>query len=221
MQFTAQIIFPIVNDYGKEGDQIRLGFLTLSQNFRVFKQLFGKVSIGNFNNNRYGLDFSLHYPFKNTRWEVGGNVGYTGSSHFIDGWWVLDEINTFTWSVMAGYFLPKFSLQTNISYGKFLFGDYGARLDCTRLFGETAIGFYFMYSGGEPNGGFHFAIPIPPHKRWKRRIIRIVPLKYFDWEYNAGTEFELGRYYEVRPNENRTEHYFNPNYIQNELLKLN
>ena len=221
MQFTAQIIFPIVNDYGKEGDQIRLGFLTLSQNFRVFKQLFGKVSIGNFNNNRYGLDFSLHYPFKNTRWEVGGNVGYTGSSHFIDGWWVLDEINTFTWSVMAGYFLPKFSLQTNISYGKFLFGDYGARLDCTRLFGETAIGFYFMYSGGEPNGGFHFAIPIPPRKRWKRRTIRIVPLKYFDWEYNAGTEFELGRYYEVRPNENRTEHYFNPNYIQNELLKLN
>ena len=37
MQFTGQVIFPIINDLGPQGDQIRPGFVNLAQNFRIGK----------------------------------------------------------------------------------------------------------------------------------------------------------------------------------------
>ena len=219
MKFTGQIILPIVNQLNYEGDFVRLGFVTISQNFRLPQQWFGRASIGNFNANRYGADMAFYHPFSNSGLGIGMNAGLTGSSYFYEGQWIRGNVNTFTYFLKANYYYPKFNLRFDFSYGKYLSGDNGVRFDCTRYFGETAIGFYAMYSGGDSNGGFHFAIPFPPRKRNRKKAIRIVSPKYFDWEYNAGTEFYYGRYYETQPNENRVEHYFNPKYLINNLIK--
>lgn len=220
MQFTGQVIFPVVNQLGYEGDFIRPGFVTLSQEFRLPYQWLGCTTIGNFNANRYGADFYIDHPLKNERWNIGLNAGLTGSSYFFDGQWITGNLNTFTWSTKVRYYYPRFNLQFDLSYGRYLNNDYGFRADCTRHFGETTVGFYAMYTGGEPNGGFHFSIPLPPYKRNRRHTLRLMPPCYFDWEYNAGTEFFYGRYYETRPNENRSEHWINPIFIKSEILKL-
>ncbi|RKZ82267.1 MAG: hypothetical protein DRQ39_10910, partial [Gammaproteobacteria bacterium] len=73
--------------------------------------------------------------------------------------------------------------------------------------------------GGHPNAGFHFAIPFPPGKRLKHKTFRVNLPRFIDWEYNGATDFVYNRYYERRPNENRSEHYFNPDYIKNELME--
>lgn len=52
-------------------------------------------------------------------------------------------------------------LNSTYEVGRYLYGDYGLRGDCTRHFGEYAVGVYAMYVEGEVNGGFHFAIPCP------------------------------------------------------------
>lgn len=221
MLLTAQVIFPLINDFEPEGDLIRPGFLVLSQNFRLSAPLFGKVSIGNFNNHRYGIDISLKYIFKNENWTMSMSTGLTGYSEFSESYWYRGSLDTYTFSVTAGYFYPQASLQVNLSGGRFIYGDYGARIDITRYFGETTLGFYGVFTESRPNGGFHFSFPFPPRKRWKRRTFRVIPPRYFDWEYDAGTAFGYGQYYETRPNENRSEHFFNPNYIKNELLKIN
>jgi len=52
MKFTGQIIFPIVNDYGTKYEQIRPGFITLSQSFRLPQRTFLTASAGFFNNFR-------------------------------------------------------------------------------------------------------------------------------------------------------------------------
>lgn len=162
---------------------------------------------------------AFYHPFSNSGWGIGMNAGLTGGSCFYENKWVRSDVNTFTYFLKANYFYPKLNLRFDLSYGKYLSGDNGVRFDCTRYFGDTAIGFYAMYSGGYSNGGFHFAIPFPPRKRNRKRVIRIVPPKYFDWEYNAGTEFYYGQYYETQPNENRVEYYFNPKYLINNLIK--
>ncbi|MEJ2595897.1 MAG: hypothetical protein P8100_12415, partial [bacterium] len=59
----------------------------------------------------------------------------------------------------------------------------------------------------------------PPGKRLKHRRLRVDLPRYFDWEYNGATEFVYNRYYERRPNENRSEHYLNPVYLQQEIVK--
>jgi hypothetical protein len=220
MLFTGQVIFPIVNQIGYEGDFVRPGFITLSQNFRLPHQWFGRTTIGNFNANRYGADFWFDHPLNNNRWNIGLSTGLTGSSHFYNGQWLTSEISNLTWFTKVRYFYPRFNLQFDLSYGRYLNKDFGFRADCTRHFGETTIGFYAMYTGGEPNGGFHFSVPLPPYKSNRKHTLRLVPPCYFDWEYNAGTEFYYGRYYETRPNENRSEHWNNPINIKSEILKL-
>lgn len=65
----------------------------------------------------------------------------------------------------------------------------------------------------EHNGSFHLAIPIISFKPKKCHALRLRSPKYFEWEYNTGTEFNNDRYYEIRPNENRIEHFYNLNYL--------
>ena len=218
MLFTGQVIFPLKNDLGYEGDFIRPGFVTLAQEFCAPHRWFGRFVIGNFNANRYGADFTVNHPLTDYGWEFGMNAGLTGSSYFYDGQWITSEIDQLTWFVRTRYYYPKYNLQLDLSYGRYIHSDYGFRADCTRHFGATTIGFYAMHTGGELNGGFHFSVPLPPGKRNRRHALRVIPPSFFDWEYNAGTEFYYGRYYETRPNENRTEHWINPGFIKNEIL---
>ncbi|MCD4665433.1 MAG: YjbH domain-containing protein [Bacteroidales bacterium] len=209
MKFTGQVIVPIVNDLQREGDFTRPGFVTISQDFRFPANIFCRTTIGNFNANRYGVDFLLNRAIINNYFEIALNAGLTGDSYFFNGRWIKGEINNLTWFISARYYYPKFNLQLKISYGKYINEDKGVRADCTRHFGETAIGFYAMFTNGEPNGGFHFAIPFPSFKSKKRCVVRLRTPRYFDWEYNAGTEFKNGKYYETQPGENRTADYFN------------
>ncbi len=219
MKFTGQVIFPVINQLGYEGNFVRPGFVTLSQEFRLPGQWFGRATVGNFNANRYGADLDINHYFADNLWNIGFNAGFTGFSYFYKNIWLTSDINTITWFAKAQYFYPGPNLQFNFIYGRFIHGDYGFRIDFTRHFKATSIGFYGMYTGGKPNGGFHFAIPLPPAKRTRRHCIRVVPPNYFDWEYNAGTEFYYGRYYETRPNENWSEHFLNAQYIKNHLKK--
>jgi hypothetical protein len=238
MLFTGQIIFPLKNDLevldikenvdyksrkflyiSHEGDYIRPGFVTISQDIRFSRQWSANLTAGNFNAHRYGVDGQLNHFFKGNRWSMTGHVGLTGSSHFLQGRWVSGSIKTFTWKIAAGYFYPRFNLQMDLSYGSYLNMDKGFRVDCSRHFGQTSIGFYAMYTGGESNGGFKFTVPFPTAKRNRKHVFRVTPPKYFDSDYNAKYAVYYGRDYETRPNENQTEHFDNPVFIKNNLAK--
>jgi hypothetical protein len=220
MQFTGQVIFPLVNDLDPQGDEIRPGFVTLKQNLRFGKSYFGELTLGHFNANRYGAHASVFRPVWKNRLELEANIGLTGESHFDNGRWINESVNAFNWFIGTRYFYPKYGMQLAVSYGKYIYGDKGLRADVIRHFGPVSIGFFAVYAGGESNGGFNFTLPLPTKKRKRRRSLRVMPANYFDWEYNAGTEFVKGRYYETRPNSNRTENNWNPIYIKSQLLNL-
>lgn len=108
--------------------------------------------------------------------------------------------------------------------GRYIYGDYGVRGDCTRHFGEYAIGLYALCTDGEINGGFHFAIPLPG-KKWSRKgFFRVKPADYFAWAYGMVADGEyiekqLGKSYSTRPNENRSSNFYQPDYIRYFLIK--
>ena len=223
--FTGQVIFPLWNNMKGEMDYIRAGMLVFRQEHRFPKNVFMSFNIGNFNAGRMGADISFKYIPGSDRWETGINMGITGSSTFYSGKWELSEWQRVTGGAFIRYNEPLYDLQFDLSGQRYIYGDYGVRLDCTRHFGEVAVGFYGMYSGGEPNGGFHFAIPFPGKKRMKRNIVRLSIPEYFDWEYEAqsGNDYfkkHLGRYYETRPDENRSQRYYNPAYMKSMLINL-
>ncbi|MCK9423099.1 MAG: YjbH domain-containing protein [Bacteroidales bacterium] len=221
MKFTGQVIFPVVNDhmYGEEGDQVRAGFVTLAQEFRLPGTIQGRAVIGKFNAGRYGADMSLTRYFFRGQCYLSANAGYTGTYMYYGNRWYSNDLNTFTWFVKSGYYFKPYNVQLEVTAGRYINGDYGIRGDCTRYWSETTIGFYVMVAGGNFNGGFHFAIPLCPKQYKKNRYFQLRTPYYFDWEYNAGTEFYYGQYYETRPNENRIEYFYNPDLLTKTILK--
>lgn len=223
--FTGQVVFPLWNNMGGEYDYIRAGILVVRQEVRLPLNIFATLSVGNFNENRMGVDLDLLYHTNSDRWAFGLNAGLTGLSTFAKGVWELSTWGRVSGTALVRYNEPRYNLQFDLAAHRYLYGDYGVRGDCSRHFGEVTVGVYAMYSGGEANGGFHFAIPLPRKKRSKHRAVRVRLPEYFDWEYEAQsgpsyTARALGRYYETRPDENRSRGYYNPDFIKDNLINM-
>lgn len=220
MNFTGQVIFPIVNEYGYEGDFIRPGYVTLSQEFRLPKQWFVTTTAGNFSSTRYGFDLLVKHPFQNEKWSCELNAGLTGSSHFFDYIWTHSTLNTFTWSSSVSYFYSRFNLELKAGAAQFIYNDIGLYASCTRYFGETAFGFYAMAGENYTTGGFNITIPFPIRKRSNRKMFRVSIPKYFEIDYDAGGELPNAQSYLTRPDKNRiTDNNF-PDYLKNEIIHL-
>jgi len=221
MKFTGQIIFPICSDYQyrEESYLVRPGFVTLAQEFRLPRTILGRAVIGKFNESRYGADLIMTHFFLAGQCYLSMNAGYTGLYQHYENGWYSDDLNTLTFFLKGGYFHKPYNLQFDATAGRYLNGDYGLRGDCTRYWNETAIGFYAMVAGGHFNGGFHFAVPLYPKRYKKNRYFQIRTPYYFDWEYAAVIDNYYGQTYETRPNENRVEHFYNPNSLIKNLQK--
>lgn len=220
MNFTGQVIFPVINELGYEGGFIRPGYLTLSQEFRLPHQWFGRATAGNFSDTRYGAVVSLKHPFQNKRWSVDLNAGLTGSSHFFDYKWTKTAVNTVTWSSSVSYFYPHYNLEFKAGAAQYIYNDTGLFASCTRYFGETAFGFYAMLGENNTNGGFHMTIPFPIKKRSSRKMFRLTIPEYYEMSYDAGTEFQYGQSFSTSPDKNRIKDNYFPEYLKNEVLHL-
>lgn len=224
-ELTAQVVLPVATNLKGQYEKIRPGVITLSQEFYFGKNFLGRVVAGNFTNNRMGGLAEIKYRTSNGRMELGAMAGSTVQSIIThnEGWYISrkQRINA---AVKASVYEPRFNLQLDLQASRYLYGDYGVRGDCTRHFGEYAIGVYGMYTHGEINGGFHFAIPLPG-KKWSRNHgVRIRQADYFAMEYSMVTwgrytNEKMGETYKTRPDENRSSHFFQPEYIRYFLIK--
>lgn len=158
-ELTAQVVFPVATNLKGQYKKIRPGVIALSQEFCFGKGFLGRVTAGNFTNNRMGAQAEMKYRTANGRLELGAVAGGTVQSVLTDdeGWYISRKLRMNA-ALKASVYEPRFNLQFDLQAARYLYGDYGVRGDCTRHFGEYAIGVYGMYTDGEINGGFHFAI---------------------------------------------------------------
>lgn len=221
MKITGQVIIPVFNQYGAKYEQIRPGFFTLEQHFRVLNN-FVDLTAGIFNQDRWGLDLRLSRPVMTEGWlsnfALEGRIGLTGSSYFYHWNWHYGPVKLITWNVGGSYFNSMFNVLCEVKAIKFLAGDYGVRADMTRHFKRASVGFYIMKNNrGNVDGGFHFAIALPPMRQKRGKYFRVMPARYFDLEYKAAGLFFNGKSYETRPGENKAINNFNPRYIKSQL----
>lgn len=198
LSFHAQVIFPLVNQIEEEGQYIRPGIVALNQRFKIRQNGFGLISAGKFTDNRYGADLRFLHLFDGGRFSLGANFGLTGYNAYISNRFIYSGLDTFTWKFQAGWFIKHFNSMVNLNFGQYLAGDYGMRFNAVRFFGETAVGFWVAYAGGEPNGGFNFSVPLPPARYKGNRRLRIRLPDYFFWEYQGRVWPKEGRCYNVQ-----------------------
>ena len=226
MKFVGQVVFPIYNEYGPAYEQIRQGYITLSQSVRLPYNIFLTATLGTFNNERWGGQLDAKYYFKDERFSLEGSIAYTGRSHFRNWRWKVSPLKRLTWSVGAGFYWPKYNTQFSLNVEQYFLGEKGVQFQMVRNFRYASIGFYGMkvqHAGNDGyNGGFRFQIALPPYK-YKRRgyIPRVLPSEYWGMSYNAGNEQYYGRSFNPRVDENiGTENSFNPYFIKSELLNF-
>lgn len=226
-KLTGQVIIPILNEYGESygRSQIRQGYITISQDYR-WKNLFLTGTFGTYNNFRWGADLQAKYVFKDPRFALDGEIALTGRSWF-DHWrWKVGKMKDLTWSLGGSFYWPRFNVKFDLHAQQYLLGEKGVQFQFMRHFRYASIGFYarkvFKSDAGNHgvNGGFRFAINLPPYK-YKRRgyVPRIMPSDNINTTYNAGNEERYGRSFAPRADRNfGTQNSFNPIFIKSELL---
>jgi hypothetical protein len=215
---SAQLIIPLQNELGDDGDELRPRLLTFNQTVRFPRQVFASTTVGYFTRNRYGVDFDVKKHFANGRWSLGANIGYTSFAEFVGGAWYYSRIGYLTTLLNAEYRVPEFDLSFRAMYGRFLFRDSGVRFDVSRQFGEVDIGFFALQTGEGSNVGFNFSVPIFPPKYLKPGRIRVSPARSFSWGYRYKGLPQGGRRYSTG---NRLEGFMKrlqPDYVKNRMV---
>jgi hypothetical protein len=142
-----------------------------------------------------------------------------------EGHYDISAPDKFSFLGKADFYEPYTGLQAQLTGGRFVFGDYGARLDISRHLSDYTIGVYGILTGGENNAGFHFAIPLGPKKQMRKGTVRVKLPEYFDWEYSMRSYYkyyleQMGKYIETRPDENRSAHYWQPVHVAQYAQKI-
>ena len=245
-QVNAQLVVPVVNDYGYKYDDVRPGFLTVSQTVRLPYNVFVTGTAGFFNNNRAGFDLQAEYhpsfieSLKGKVW-FEGRVSYTiwgewGEWSYANG--VNRNVHPFkfgysrdeeriTGQLGVNYYWEKYNTQFAFRGESFLGGDCGFRFDMIRHFRYCSIGFYGTYIPSDwwndgVNAGFRFQITLPPYK-YKRRgyIPRVMPSRNWGFAYNAAGAFVYGQRFRANIDDNISKNIeYNPYYIKSELLNF-
>lgn len=225
-RITVQPIFPVAwNVAGGSSDTyIHLGVASLRQEFRDRKgRWYGDVAGGFFLYDKVGLHASVGCHVTKSL-DVSLRLGLMGDALVDDDGYNIESPDRFDFMFKADYYERFTKLQCSLSAGRFVYGDYGVRVDCTRHLGEYAIGLYGILTGGEHNAGFHFAIPFGGRRQKRKGAVRLRLPEYFDWEYSMVSYFKytwerMGQEYEERPDKNRSAHYWQAGYVEQYLQK--
>lgn len=222
MKLTAQLRIPVYNDgYGALNDKVSPGFLTVSQSFRLPYNVFGRLTVGGFNFDRYGVDLNLMRPFKDERFSVMARVGYTGIGYWDGFSFHYDTDKVWTWTLGGSFYWPEYNTQFSLKAEQYIMGDRGVKFEMTRHFRYCSVGFYAMKGkDANSNGGFTFQVLLPPYK-YKRKgyIPRVSTSPNMGLLYNAGNEQYYYKDYKAEASDNIMENNsFNPYYIKSELL---
>ena len=225
MKLTAQLKIPVYNDgYGRFEDKVHPGHITISQCFRLPYNVFGKVTVGCFSADQYGVDAEFYRPFKDERFSLMARIGYTGMGYWSGFRYVYDPSTALvTWSLGGSFYWPQFNTQFNLKAEQYLLKEKGVKFEMIRHFRYCSIGFYAMKAEhAKMNGGFRFQVALPPYK-YKRKgyIPRVNTSANMGIVYNAGNERYYYRQYKAEVSDNiMEENSFNPYFIKSELLNF-
>lgn len=231
-RINIQPIIPIYTDLEK-GDYSRdfqWGSTNIQQDFIFGGKWYGTLSAGTFRSLRMGVNVDFGYRVLPSL-SVGVRANWTVNSYFADNKWyvanhdIKGRRSETSALLKADYYERTTSLQVQLTAGCFLYGDWGARLDCSRHFGEYVVGLYGVLTGGEHNAGFHFAIPVRGKRNRQAAPVRFNLPEYYDLQYSMVSYYEyadekMGSELEVRPIENRALQYWQADYIKRNLQKF-
>lgn len=227
-RITLQPIFPIAHRLGATDTKrcVQIGVADLRQQILSSRLCFAEAAAGFFYPDRVGLQAKagLHAS-RNLDLYIDGGVTYKANNSPSHGFGVVRNSRLINVMAHADYYEAYTKLQIELQGGRFLYGDYGGRLDVTRHFGEYAIGLYGILTGGEHNAGFHFAIPFGGKRQKRTKAVRLRLPEYYAMEYSMQSFFKyweenMGQSFATLPDQNRAAHYWEPRFVEEYIQRI-
>lgn len=224
-RITLMPVFPVASNVWRRKPEgyIYIGVAAIQQDICFTDRLKAQVAGGIFMGNLMGIDARLTYRLGQCL-TLGFKASWLGETYVDASKYHFEKLDKVSVLGKASYYHTPTQLEAEVTGGRFVFGDYGARLDITRHCGEYAIGVFGILTGGEHNAGFHFAIPLAGKRQLRKGDFRLKLPEYFDLEYNMESYYEyaaqkMGRQVETRPDVNHTAHYWQAAYVEQYLRK--
>jgi len=203
LQFNSQWMFPIYNEFQVIESSYRLGQLYLNQVVRLPSNTFFNMSIGMFEYDCPGISTQLKKFIFKDNLRLAVRFDYLKAQSLQEYIAVNSSCkNNTSYLFQAQYFFEQINFRTELTWGKYVLGDKGWRIDITRTFHELELGFMGVWSESlEFLTGMTIRLPFPLSRHPAPARVRIRPPRYFHWDYryqpcfdgfilNTGDNFE-------------------------------
>lgn len=214
-EISAQVIFPLYNEFSTEGDFVRPGLLTASQFVRLPGPTFVRATAGTFTNRRFGIDVRTRRFFDDGRFRAGFDLGRTGNAYFPNGSIFVERDPEWVVLGTAGFTWRRQRLYVDGAAGRFLFGDLGGRIEVMRQFGQADIGFVFAQTVNGANAGLRLILPLFEDLYVGSSSVRVRPAPDFTWDYMYRAGTNVGESYDTGYFMDRVYRQHQPSYMYN------
>lgn len=211
-QTSAQVLVPVLNDYGKYYGRVKLNVAAVSKEMYFGDRWFLKASGGLFTKSRYGLDVKSMYVVRD--WlAFEGQLGLTGHC-YVTSHWEAGYMKTLTGTLGADFYLTKWDTQFRVRGGRYVYTDYGMTVDVMRHFKHCSVGLYGSLSTkGRDSAGFQVVVMLPPYKRTLRKV-NFRPASNFNFTYTFYADDYTNERYCTDPEENDRQGWFDTNRLK-------
>ncbi len=185
MQFSGQFVAPVYNEFQQPEGRSHLGQIRVNQFFRLPSRTFLSLSAGIFEHGCYGVSSQMKQLLWRDRLSFSTRFDLleTGSLY---QWLPLNAPvkNNFCYLLQAEYQFEPIDFRTRLTWGRYLLGDEGWRIDVQRKFRELELGFMGVWNQSlEFLTGMTVRIPFPLSKQAVPGRVRLTTPKFIPWSY--------------------------------------
>lgn len=185
LQFHGQWIAPLYNEFQRQEGQPRLGRFYINHFLRLQSRAFLSFSAGFFEYQCLGISGQVQRFLRDDRLRLSGRVDYLETSSLSQHLALnLPYRNRWAYLFQGEYNFDRVNFKTKLTWGKYLLGDRGWRIDIVRTFHELELGFMGVWSESlEFLTGMTVRVPFPVAKQAHPGKLRICSPAYVPWTY--------------------------------------
>lgn len=181
----GQFIAPIYNEFHRQEGWSRLGQLHFNQFFRLPQRTFLSLSAGLFEYDCYGVSSEIKRFLWHDQLSFSARLDLL-QTRFLHRWLPLNSTceNNFSYLVQADYLFEPIDFRARVTWGRYLLGDEGWRIDILRKFHELELGFMGVWNESlEFLTGMTIRLPFPVSKQAHPGRVRLRTPDYISWTY--------------------------------------
>tara|TARA_B100001093_G_scaffold518759_1_gene604800 strand:- start:1383 stop:2438 length:1056 start_codon:yes stop_codon:yes gene_type:complete len=193
LSFIGGLEVPVQNNLDNQSGAIRPAPSMLNFMKKLSPSDYIAVSTGLFFVDRYGFDFEYRHQTLFSNFSYGFETSYTGFYRFDGFRYTTRNFSSLSLIADAEYQMPFENLSLRLSAGRWLFEDFGFRLDLTRRFDRAEYGLYVASTDFGSSAGFQFACQLFPGVIAKHKKVLLRTTEEFRYKYSYDSQLPAAR----------------------------